>query len=90
MKIVVISMLMMFTLLALNHKRPYKTSLEQTEYRCLIRDLEIRKAEETHRFNTRRFEQLRNVHPEHYRDVMEAELKMKLSGLDLEIAKLRR
>ena len=88
MKQATISILLILTLLAWNHKRPHKTSVDSGDCRCRIRELEILKAEETYLYHTKRFEQLRSIHPLHNKEVMEAELKMKLSGIDLEIAKI--
>jgi hypothetical protein len=88
MKQVIVSVLMAATLLVWFYRKPYKASFEHSDCKCKIKELEIRKAEELYLFHTKRFEQLRSIYPLHNKDVMEAEIKMKLSGLDLEIERL--
>lgn len=53
-----------------------------------IRELELKKAEEVHRYHRERWESLRKIHPAQNKDLMEAEMKMNLSGIDVEIARL--
>lgn len=53
-----------------------------------IRELELRKAEEVHRYYKERWEALQKIHPPQNKDLMEAEMKMNLSRIDVEIARL--
>lgn len=90
MKKIIAATFFMFIFLAWQSKVP--TEVKKVD--CppdrdgLVRDLEFKKAEEIYLFCRARCEQLRSVHPHQNKDLMEAELKLKLSKIDLEIARL--
>lgn len=90
MKNSIIAFMTILIVLALLSKRPAK--IEPAEFRpdrdAHIRELELEKAEEIRLYHRRRYEQLRELHPPQNKDFMEAELKMKLSEIDAEIARL--
>lgn len=77
-------------ILALLSKRPPKVELVnfRPDRDAQIRELELEKAENIRLYHRKRYEQLREIHPPHNKDFMDAELKMKLSEIDAEIAKL--
>jgi hypothetical protein len=49
--------------------------------------LQMKKAEAVHEYWENRVGMLRNVHQHNHKDIMEAELNMRLSWLDVEIAR---
>ena len=53
-----------------------------------VKQIQFEKAEEIYLHNRRRCEQLRSVHHHNHKDLMESELKLKLSWLDLELARI--
>lgn len=57
---------------------------------CRIKEIEFEKAEEKYLYQRGRCEQLRQVHSPNNKDLMEAELKLKISRLDLELAKIKK
>lgn len=61
---------------------------EQDHASRRIKQIQFEKAEEIYLYHRRRCEQLRSVHHHNHKDLMESELKLKLSWLDLELARI--
>jgi hypothetical protein len=58
--------------------------------RIRIKEIEFEKAEETYLYHRARCEQMRQIHQPNHKELMEAELKLKLSRLDLELAGVKK
>ena len=55
-----------------------------------MKEIEFDKAEETYLHQRRRYEHLRQIYPPNNKELMDAELKLKISRLDLELAGIRK
>lgn len=89
MRKIIVMTFFMFIFLAWNSKIPSEVKVyENTDKESQIRELEYKAAEEVYLFWRSRCEQLRAIHPPQNKDLMEAELKLKLSKINLDIAKI--
>lgn len=82
----------LFIFLAYQSRLPVEVRKENTplELEALIKELEVKKAEEMYLFHKSRFEKMKSAYDPYNKNLMEEELKTKLSELDLEIAKLNK
>ena len=55
-----------------------------------IKEIEFEKAEEMYLYQRGRCEQLRQIYPPNNKELMEAEMKLKISRLDLELAGIKK
>lgn len=60
------------------------------DLRSRIKEIEFEKAEEVYLYLRGRCEQLRQIYPPNNKELMETELKMKISKLDLELAGIKK
>lgn len=86
----IMSSLAILTALALLSKASDRVELAgfKADPEIQVKELQLRKAEEICLHHGRRCEQLRSIHSPQNKDLMEAELKLKLSEIDVEIARL--
>lgn len=71
-------------------KQPVAVKKNEPDLRTRVKEIEFQKAEEIYLYHRSRCEQLREVHQPNHKDMMEAELKLKLSRLDLELASINK
>ena len=91
MRTLVVFTIFMMTFLVVETKRPKMTSAfeEKNPKEIRIKNLEKDKAEIIHKHYKDRYENLKGIHNHNNKDVKEAELKLGLSRIDLEIAKIK-
>lgn len=82
----------MLIFLAWNSKIPVEVQKKQSpnELEITIKDFEVKKAEELYAFHKSRYEKMKSAYEPNNKNLMEEELKTRLSELDFEIAKVKK
>lgn len=89
MRQIIVLTLCSFIFLALETKNPAEVRVNATmDEATRIRQLEFMRFQEINKYAKARCEQLRDIHPQNNKDLMEAELRLILSEIDLDIARI--